>query len=71
MVVDKMQLWLKELSICFPAQLMETLNHISNGTMKKLEQRFQVKNGWKHGKVDATSVLQVTMLDQLSMSHSA
>ena len=50
---------------------MGTLNPTSNGTMKKLEERFPVENNTKQEKVDATLVLHGTLLVEQSMSHSA
>ena len=66
-----MLLWLEEWREYLPAQLMEILNPTSNGTMKKLEKRFQVGNSWRQGKVGVTLVLQVTLLGHQSISHSA
>ena len=43
-VVEKMLLWLEEWRKHLHAQLLETLNPTSNGTMTKLEERFQVEN---------------------------
>ena len=50
---------------------MGTLNPTSNGTMKKLGERFPVENNTKQEKVGATPVLQATLLVQQSISHSA
>ena len=50
MVMDKMLLWLKVLSIRFPAQLMGTLFPVSHGIVKILE------NSSKRDKVGATFV---------------
>ena len=70
-VGEEMLLWLEEWRQCLLAQLMEILSPKSNGTMKKLEKRFQVGNSWKQGKVGATLVLQVTLLGHQLISHSA
>ena len=50
MVMDKMLLWLKVLSMRFPAQLMGTLFPVSHGIVKVLE------NSLKRDKVGATFV---------------
>ena len=42
--VEKILLWLEEWRKHLHAQLMETLNPGSNGTITKLEERFQVEN---------------------------
>ena len=70
-VVEKMLLWLEPWLQHLHAQLMETLNPSSNGTMKKLEERFQVGRSLKQGKVGASLVLEVTLLEHQSTSHSA
>ena len=70
-VVEKMLLWLEPWLKHLHAQLMETLNPTSNGTMTKLEERFQVGQSWKQGKVGASLVLEVTLLEHQSISHSA
>ena len=70
-VVEKMLLWLEQWLKHLHAQLMETLNPTSNGAMTKLEERFQVGHSWKQGKVGASLVLEVTLLEHQSISHSA
>ena len=70
-VEEKMLLWLKELWKRLHAQWMGTLNPTSNGTVKKLGERFLVENNTKQQKAVATLVLQVTLLVQQSISHSA
>ena len=70
-VVEKMLLWPEPWRKHLHAQLMETLNPTSNGTMRKLEERFQVGHSWKQGKVGTLLVLQVTLLGHQSISHSA
>lgn len=70
-VVEKMLLWLEPWLKHLHAQLMETLNPTSNGAMTKLEERFQVGHSWKQGKVGASLVLEVTLLEHQSISHSA
>ena len=50
---------------------MGTLNPTSNGTMKKLGERFPVENNTKQEKVGATLVLHGTLLVEQSISHSA
>ena len=70
-VEEKMLLWLEELWKRLHAQLMGTLNPTSNGTVKKLGERFPVENNTKQQRVVATLVLQITLLVQQSISHSA
>ena len=65
MVMAKMLLWLKVLSIRFPAQLMGTLFPVSHGIVKVLE------NSLKRDKVGATFVKQETFTGYQTTSHNA
>ena len=64
---------LKAVKKRFTVQWMETQNLTFRGTeaVKQVERRFLLEKSWKHGLQGATLVLQVTLLERQSTSHSA